>query len=217
MAAGASALRSMSLTSSALTTWTVSVWAWLAWTSVVWTSPAWTLPVSSTGARSPDPEVFELRSPHLILECEYRQDSAGAGTWRGGHGGHYRVRFTSDAAAIILEPSSLTEETAPLGIAGGAAGLPAGARIVKASGQVVAVDRPMLFRPEAGDVLETSSSGGGGYGDPRRRSPELVRADVVAGLLSIGKAREAYGVALDPSTLQVDAAATRRLREGASA
>ena len=36
--------------------------------------------------RSPDMEMFELSTPHLVHYCEYLPDSAGAGEWRGGYG-----------------------------------------------------------------------------------------------------------------------------------
>jgi len=35
------------------------------------------------------------------------------------------------------------------------------------------------------------------------------------GFVSVEKAREDYGVAIDPATLEIDAAATARLRQGA--
>jgi len=54
------------------------------------------------------------------------------------------------------------------------------------------------------------SPSGGGHGDPRGRDPAAVRADVHAGFLSVGRAREAYGVELADG--QVDAAGTARLR-----
>src|SRR5262249_59484433 len=63
---------------------------------------------------------------------------------------------------------------------------------------------------EPGDVVSFFSPSGGGHGDPRRRDPEAVRADVRAGFLSVERARDAYGVALVDG--QVDAAATARLR-----
>jgi N-methylhydantoinase B len=59
------------------------------------------------------------------------------------------------------------------------------------------------------------SPSGGGHGDPRARDPEAVRADVRAGFLSVGRAREAYGVALAEGG--VDAEATARLRAAMSA
>ena len=36
--------------------------------------------------RSPDMEMFELSTPHLVHYCEYLPDSAGHGEWRGGYG-----------------------------------------------------------------------------------------------------------------------------------
>ena len=41
------------------------------------------------------------------------------------------------------------------------------------------------------------SAGGGGYGLPREREPDLVRADVRAGLVTEDAARSRYGVAID--------------------
>ena len=89
--------------------------------------------------------------------------------------------------------------------------------IAHATGEVVNVDSPTLLRPLAGDVLDVYSTGGGGYGDPRERPVEAVMADVRARLLSVEKAREAYGVVVDPQSLQVDVEATRVLRDGAGA
>ena len=44
------------------------------------------------------------------------------------------------------------------------------------------------------DVIRVFTGSGGGYGDPRARDPELVRADVRNGLLSPEHARNVYGV-----------------------
>jgi N-methylhydantoinase B len=41
--------------------------------------------------------------------------------------------------------------------------------------------------------------GGGGYGPARERDPELVRQDVIEGKVSVERAREVYGVAIDGS------------------
>ena len=46
--------------------------------------------------------------------------------------------------------------------------------------------RPMRIR--------IASAGGGGYGDPRRRDPDLVRRDIADGIVSAEAAREIYGV-----------------------
>ncbi len=55
--------------------------------------------------------------------------------------------------------------------------------------------------------------GGGGYGNPYERPIEMVIEDVRNGLVSIRGAKEDYGVVFkDPLTLEVDVAASKRLR-----
>jgi N-methylhydantoinase B len=65
---------------------------------------------------------------------------------------------------------------------------------------------------EIGDVLANNTGGGGGYGDPFEREPELVARDVRNGFVSVAAAEREYGVVVDPSTFAVDAEATDRLR-----
>ena len=54
------------------------------------------------------------------------------------------------------------------------------------------------------------TGGGGGWGDPLERDPELVRADVLEELVSREAAREQYGVVLRDD-LSIDEEATRRV------
>ncbi len=56
------------------------------------------------------------------------------------------------------------------------------------------------------------TGGGGGYGDPFERDPELVRLDVLGGVVSLQSAADEYGVVLDPITHRVDTEATRSKR-----
>ena len=44
-----------------------------------------------------------------------------------------------------------------------------------------------------GDVVRCQTGGGGGFGDPSERDPELVRADVESGVLSPERAQQDYG------------------------
>ena len=68
-----------------------------------------------------------------------------------------------------------------------------------------------------GEVVEVWSSGGGGYGDPRERDPELVLRDVRLGFVSQQAARDVYAVAVVcedelADRWRVDAPETARLR-----
>ena len=72
-----------------------------------------------------------------------------------------------------------------------------------------------LTQLKPGDVVTMDAAGGGGYGDPLERDPELVESDVREGYVSVEAARDEYGVVIDPETLKVDLAATRELRRSA--
>ncbi len=70
-----------------------------------------------------------------------------------------------------------------------------------------------LTRLKPGDVVTIDAPGGGGYGNPLERDPEMVVADVVAGYVSAEKAREDYGVLIEKKTMKADRTGTRKLRE----
>ncbi len=63
-----------------------------------------------------------------------------------------------------------------------------------------------------GSIYRQCAGGGGGFGDPFQRSPELVAKDARAGLISVAKAKADYGVIVDPSTFKVDRDMTRKTR-----
>ena len=52
---------------------------------------------------------------------------------------------------------------------------------------------------EPGDVISYRTCGGGGYGPPAERDPSLVVRDVREGKVSAARAREIYGVEVDPT------------------
>jgi N-methylhydantoinase B len=71
------------------------------------------------------------------------------------------------------------------------------------------------IRPVKNPRFVLHSSGGGGWGDPRRRDPSLVARDVKDEIVSVTAARDLYGVAVDASG-KLDEAATSRLRAAAA-
>ena len=64
-----------------------------------------------------------------------------------------------------------------------------------------------------GDVVTMDAAGGGGYGDPLERDPELVEMDVADEYVSVEKARDNYGVVIDPKTMKLNVDETEKLRE----
>jgi N-methylhydantoinase B len=80
-------------------------------------------------------------------------------------------------------------------------------------GDVEVVKKNVLVTVKPGERAANMNPGGGGYGDPFERPVEKVAWDVKNGLVSIDGARMDYGVVFkDAGTLEVDAAATARLR-----
>ena len=60
--------------------------------------------------------------------------------------------------------------------------------------------------------MHVRTPGGGGYGDPLSRDPEMVRRDVARGYFTVEDAARDYGVVLAGEPLAVDFAATERFR-----
>jgi N-methylhydantoinase B len=166
----------------------------------------------ANGANTPV-EIFESDTPLIVEERSLVCDSGGPGKMRGGLGRKMTIRVPDDDYAP-QGPTSIAVQAGrykypPRGLFG--AGPGAGARFV-VNEQTGDPSGLTLCLP--GDVIQFNSAGGGGYGDPLQRDPQAVEADVVNGYVSIEKAREDYGVVIDPATLSVDAAETEKIRAG---
>ena len=57
------------------------------------------------------------------------------------------------------------------------------------------------------------TAGGGGWGNPLERNPEMVRWDIIEGYISMRAAHDEYGVVLSTDTLQIDWEGTALLRK----
>ena len=64
----------------------------------------------------------------------------------------------------------------------------------------------------AGDRVHVRTPGGGGYGEPFERDPNLVLEDVRLGRYSIEEARELFGVVIVGPPLAADLTQTNKLR-----
>jgi N-methylhydantoinase B len=156
-------------------------------------------------------ESQEQRHPIVIERFELIPDSAGPGRFRGGCGIRRDMRFLAEDGK--LTNLSERQRFAPYGLFGGKSGRLARTVINPGPGERVVHGKESTDFTH-GDVISFEQSGAGGYGDPFERDPARVLEDVLDGYVSIGHARRAYGVAVDPVTLTVDVAATREARGG---
>jgi len=166
----------------------------------------------ANGANTPV-EIFESDTPLIVEERSLVCDSGGPGKMRGGLGRKMTIRVPDDDYAP-QGPTSIAVQAgrykySPRGLFGAGSG--AGARFL-INAQIGDPSGLTLCQP--GDVIEFDSAGGGGYGDPLLRDSQAVAADVVNGYVSIEKAREDYGVVIDPTTLKVDLEETDKVRAG---
>jgi N-methylhydantoinase B len=132
-------------------------------------------------------ELMESWAPLLFEKKEIRIDSGGPGRFRGGCGQTVFVRNTGSTPLTISFLAERTKSAAP-GIFGG---LPGGHGAVKSEGVPVDPKETRLMMP--GEMVELSTPGGGGYGNPRERDRETVARDVEYGRVSPDQAREVYG------------------------
>ena len=156
-------------------------------------------------------EDIELTSGTEIDRFELRQDSGGAGRYRGGLGVRMDVRISSEDAVLSL--SSDAETSLPDGLLGGMSGLPGRKYLYPDTPQEERLYRKITnFHMPRGTVVSFQTPGGGGYGDPLEREPELVLMDVLDGHVSRESALHDYGVVITDDD-HFDSAATRNKRK----
>ena len=158
-------------------------------------------------------EFLERYFPLRIERYSTAPDSGGAGLHRGGNGIHMTYRFLADGEIAIHDDRWFVP---PWGVNGGHPGARARKVLERADGTTEIVGNKVeSVAVKAGDLLHFITWGGGGWGDPLARDPELVSLEIRQGLVTPEGAR-AYGVVADGEGA-VDAAATAALRAEMSA
>jgi N-methylhydantoinase B len=127
-------------------------------------------------------EMCELEYTVRIVETSLLEDSAGEGQFRGGLGIQRTYEFLEDSEAVVYSEQT-RPEFAPKGVDGGGNGEPARLVIQRADGSSQPISKATP-RFRAGDRLVVRTPGGGGFGDPARRSAEALAADRREGKMS---------------------------------
>ena len=136
-------------------------------------------------------------------------DSEGPGKYRGGLGlcreyvfPDHEPIFTTLADRVRFPPH---------GLFGGGDGRPA--RYLRVTGgQVSSIPSKGTAPVKEGETIRIETCGGGGYGPPWERDPALVLRDVRDEKISIDRARDVYGVCINPADGSIDTARTTERR-----
>lgn len=179
-----------------------------------------TLPNAAGMAYMDSVEVVEQKTPLVLWERSVRPDSEGAGRRRGAPGNRciYGPRLDDLDSHYFLDGVV----NPPRGVRGGGRASGPEAWSIATSGEWSRLEEvigAIHARPE--EAIASISAGGGGYGDPWLREPDLVLADAVDEWITLERARTAYGVVIagDPTrfeTWSVDHDATAALRASSS-
>ena len=156
-------------------------------------------------------EVMEQYYPVLFEEYSIHEGSGGAGEHRGGFGVNYKIRIRRGEAraSMVMDHG----RTGPQGMLGGSAGGLNKVRLFRAGKPY---DPPHLSKDQditlqAGDLIEVSTPGGGGYGNPQARTIEAIEEDLAHGYYAPPDAAAQFCAVID-SFGRVDRAATEALR-----
>jgi len=155
-------------------------------------------------------EELEVGYPVFIERYELLPDSEGAGRFRGGLGLRRDYRFRDHEANVTILAD--TAKFPARGIFGGRDGRTARYLLNPDSEKFRDVGSKSTFYAGPTDVVSMQTPGGGGYGDPLQRDPMAVLDDVRCGKVSLDRAREVYGVVINPESWKVDLTETSRLR-----
>jgi N-methylhydantoinase B len=156
-------------------------------------------------------EQMEAKFPIVYLKHELRQDSGGAGRFRGGLGTEQVVMARSN---FNFNAQIDRMHCQPWGLDGGQSGMGNQVKIkLKDKHEDTFPNAKVLMkRLSKGDTFTLLTGGGGGFGSPDSRNPELVAKDVKQGYVSLNAANTVYKVAIDNNGF-VDVDRTKALRQ----
>jgi N-methylhydantoinase B len=148
---------------------------------------------ASGGVLDQDYEMFEQQTPHRLIKHELLTDSAGAGQWRGGLGVETRFLIGSDSTTVVTFGDGDVEPA--FGLSGGGEGSLNRIELVHPDGRIqILTSKDLVPGVGKGTLYIQHAGGGGGYGDPRKRSRDKVHQEVRDGIISPAAARELYGL-----------------------
>lgn len=136
-------------------------------------------------------EVLETAYPLQVARYEFREDSGGAGEFRGGLGIRRDITVRDHTATFSLLADRHTHH--PYGLLGGTAGSSGSAVSISPNGDTKRLPQKSTHKLDSGTTVSIRTPGAGGYGDPSDRSKAAIEQDLRSEKVSIEQARESYG------------------------
>lgn len=158
-------------------------------------------------------ESLEASAAVVVRRFGLRADSGGAGKWRGGVGLELEFEVLKDGCSILGRGMDRFH-FAPWGLQGGYPGTLAKTIVNRGRATEREIGKIDVVHLDRGDTLTILTPGGGGYGDPRERSLDLIERDLHCGLVSEEQAKEVYAVVVREG--RIDPIASRNLRASLS-
>ena len=117
-------------------------------------------------------------------------DSGGAGEYRGGV--VFRRRYELLQDAIVVRRYERAKFPAS-GVAGGKDGQASKFIKINHNGSETELEAAGKYMMKAGEGFYMEKAGGGGFGDPTKRDPELIKRDIKEGYIRLLGAERDYG------------------------
>lgn len=138
-------------------------------------------------------EIIESRYPLRVERYTFNPHGAGNGQYRGGLGVIRDYVVLEDH--VLLQTMNENTLYPPWGLGGGGHSGTSETLVWEGTEREQRLTgRVYLFGPlMKGDRVSARSTGGGGWGDPRQRDPELICADIRNGFITADEAEKRYG------------------------
>ncbi|WP_029048683.1 hydantoinase B/oxoprolinase family protein [Cupriavidus sp. amp6] len=152
-------------------------------------------------------ETLEARYPIVMEAYGFAQDSGGAGEYRGGLGlvREYRIL----AEEVVAQIRSDRSAHAPYGLFGGCSGAPS-KNSLRVGQETKPLPSKFTMTLNSGATIRHEQAGGGGYGDPLKRSLDLIEADLANGKVSPEYAERFHKVVFKGDQVDRDASLKQR-------
>lgn len=136
-------------------------------------------------------EIAESRYGVTVDYLSYHNEDGGAGLQRGGNGVRIDYRIRSEDAWLSI--AYTRDKIPPWPLKGGKEGSSNHIVVRRTNGTTERYSSAAVSL-NSDDVIQIMSATGAGWGDPKERNPELVKADVKNGYITAEQARADYGV-----------------------